>query len=189
MLATCAVGFAVLFSIVAAFTYANIFLAAPPYGLGPAQLGTVFVVYLLGAVATPTAARLTVTLGRRRMVVLAFAVVVAGLGLTLVAPLTLIVLGPRPDRHRRADGADHLHRLRRRRRRERALDCGWPLRDLLLHRGQPWRGGARVDLVACGLARLRGARPARAGGGHRGHLAGLAAQPGYTLTRAVPREA
>jgi YNFM family putative membrane transporter len=93
VLATCAVGFAVLFSIVAAFTYANIFLAAPPYGLGPAQLGTVFVVYLLGAVATPTAARLTVTLGRRRMVVLAFAVVVAGLGLTLVAPLTLIVLG------------------------------------------------------------------------------------------------
>ncbi len=45
-----------LFSIVAAFTYANLLLAAPPYRLGPAELGSIFVTYLLGAVITPPAA-------------------------------------------------------------------------------------------------------------------------------------
>ena len=53
VMATCAVGFAVLFSMVATFTYANFYLAAPPFSLGPAQLGSVFVVYLLGVVAAP----------------------------------------------------------------------------------------------------------------------------------------
>ena len=93
VLATCGVGFAVLFSIVAAFTYANLLLAAPPYNLGPAQLGTIFLVYLLGAVATPLASRLIVQMGRRRTALLSGAMAIAGLLLTLSAPLPLIVIG------------------------------------------------------------------------------------------------
>ena len=93
VMATCAVGFAVLFSIVATFTYANFLLAAPPYGLGPAQLGTVFVVYLLGAVATPLAGRLTMRVGRKRTVLLAGAVAAGGLLLTLAPSLVAIVAG------------------------------------------------------------------------------------------------
>ena len=93
VMATCAVGFAVLFSIVATFTYANVLLAAPPYALGPAALGSVFVVYLLGAVATPAASRLTLLLGRRRTMVLGGAAVACGLVLTLVPGLTAIVAG------------------------------------------------------------------------------------------------
>ena len=93
VMATCAIGFAVLFSIVAAFTYANVLLAAPPYGLGPAQLGTVFVVYLLGAIATPIAGRLTLRLGRKRTVLLAAAVGAAGLLLTLLHSLPAIIAG------------------------------------------------------------------------------------------------
>jgi len=93
VLATCGVGFAVLFSMVATFTYANFYLAAPPFGLGPAQLGSVFVVYLLGAVATPVATRLALRFGRRRTVLLAGGVGLAGLLLTLVPSLPAIIAG------------------------------------------------------------------------------------------------
>ena len=93
VMATCGIGFAVLFSIVATFTYANFLLAAPPYGLGPAQLGTVFVVYLLAVVATPVAGRLSFRIGRRATVAIGAAVTAAGLLLTLVPALPIIILG------------------------------------------------------------------------------------------------
>ena len=93
VMATCAVGFAVLFSMVATFTYAGFLLAAPPFGLGPAQLGSVFVIYLLGVVATPVATRLALRFGRRRTVLLAAAVGMAGLLLTLLPSLPGILSG------------------------------------------------------------------------------------------------
>ena len=93
VMATCVVGFSVLFSIVGTFTYANYLMAAPPYGLGPAALGSVFVVYLLGAVSTPVASRLTVRFGRRLTVWLGIAVAAVGLLLTLSHSLALIVAG------------------------------------------------------------------------------------------------
>lgn len=93
VLATCGMGFAVLFSMVATFTYASFYLAGPPFGLGPAQLGSVFIVYLLGAVVTPVATRLALRFGRRRTVLLAAGVGAAGLLLTLVSSLAAIVAG------------------------------------------------------------------------------------------------
>ena len=41
------VGFCVLFSQVAAFTYAGLHLGLPPFNLGPAALGTLYMVFLL----------------------------------------------------------------------------------------------------------------------------------------------
>ena len=93
LLGTFAVGFGVLFVIVAAFTYANFLLAAPPFRLGPAGLGSIFVVYLAGMVATPLATRLAVRVGRRATLAGATLVGVAGLGLTLVDSLPAIVAG------------------------------------------------------------------------------------------------
>ncbi len=93
VMATCAIGFAVLFSMVATFTYANFLLAAPPFGLGPAGLGSVFVIYLLGVVATPVATRLALRFGRRRTVLLAASVGMAGLLLTLLPSLPGILSG------------------------------------------------------------------------------------------------
>lgn len=90
---TCGIGFAVLFSIVATFTYANFLLAAPPFLLGPAALGSVFVVYLMGAVAAPISARLTIAIGRTRTLLLAGAIGAAGLVLTLAPALPLILAG------------------------------------------------------------------------------------------------
>jgi MFS family permease len=93
LLATCGVGFGMLFSLVASFTFVNFRLAAPPFGLGPAAAGSVFAVYLLGAVAAPLAARLAARIGRRQTVALAVAVGIAGQCVTLLPSLAAIVAG------------------------------------------------------------------------------------------------
>jgi predicted MFS family arabinose efflux permease len=57
LVATCGVGFSVLFTQVAMFTYVTFHLAAPPYSLSTVALGWLFVVYLVGAVVTPFAGK------------------------------------------------------------------------------------------------------------------------------------
>jgi YNFM family putative membrane transporter len=93
LLATCAVGFGMLFSLVASFTFVNFRLAAAPFDLGPAQQGAVFAVYLLGAVAAPLASRLVVAIGRRQTLACAMAVGIAGQLLTLLPSLVATIAG------------------------------------------------------------------------------------------------
>jgi predicted MFS family arabinose efflux permease len=93
LIATFAVGFGVLFSLVAVFTFINFRLAGAPYLLGPAALGGIFVVYLGGVVMSPVAARLSNRFGRRRVMAVAGPVIGLGLVMTLGAPLWLIELG------------------------------------------------------------------------------------------------
>jgi predicted MFS family arabinose efflux permease len=93
LLATFAVGFGVLFAFVGTFTYVNFLLAAPPYSLSTASLGTLFVVYLVGVAATPMAGRLIVPLGRRKLVAAAGAIWIVGLAVTLLPSLWAIVAG------------------------------------------------------------------------------------------------
>jgi predicted MFS family arabinose efflux permease len=93
LVATYAVGFSVLFAFVATFTYVNFHLAAPPFNLSPAQLGTIFVVYLIGAVLTPLTGRTVRRFGRRRLVIGLIALWMAGLALTLVPTLPAIIAG------------------------------------------------------------------------------------------------
>ncbi|MDO5652784.1 MAG: MFS transporter [Brachymonas sp.] len=83
VLAACALGFFVLFSLVGCFTYVNLHLAAPPYQLNTAQLGNIFAVYLLGVVITPLAGRLLPRLGFRNTMLLALAMSMCGLLLSL----------------------------------------------------------------------------------------------------------
>jgi predicted MFS family arabinose efflux permease len=93
LLATYAVGFGVLFCLVAVFTFINFRLAAAPYRLGPAALGGIFVVYLGGVIMSPLAARLANAFGRRRVMLFAAPALAVGLGLTLLAPIWAIGLG------------------------------------------------------------------------------------------------
>jgi YNFM family putative membrane transporter len=93
LIATWAVGFGVLFTIVTAFTYANFLLAAPPYGLGPAALGSIFVVYLFGLVSTPVTTRMAVRIGRRPTLAGATALGFCGFALTLLPHLSAIIAG------------------------------------------------------------------------------------------------
>ncbi len=93
LLATYAVGFCVLFSLLGTFTYVNFYLSAPPFGLSTAALGFLFVVYLVGAVITPIAGRSIDRVGHRFALVLAFAGGIAGILLTLIQTLPAVMLG------------------------------------------------------------------------------------------------
>ncbi len=93
LVATCFIGFLMLFSNVAVYTFVNLYLAAPPFGLSPAMMAIVFAVYLVGAATTAIATRLTIRFGRRATVLLAAGLAAAGLGLTLLPALAAVVTG------------------------------------------------------------------------------------------------
>jgi YNFM family putative membrane transporter len=93
LFATNFVGFCVLFSQVAMFTYVTFHLEAPPYFLGTVALGWVFIVYLFGAAVTPLAGRLVDRYGHRVGAAVGMVVGAAGAFLTLMQPLSLIIAG------------------------------------------------------------------------------------------------
>jgi len=93
LLATCGVGFGILFSMVSVFTYINFKLAAPPFSLGLSALGAIFVVYLFGMPAAPATGPLMRRFGRRRVMAGAVAINWLGLGLTLSGELAVVVVG------------------------------------------------------------------------------------------------
>jgi len=93
LLATYAVGFSVLFCMVAAFTYVNFYLADKPFYLGPAALGMIFAVYLVGAAVTPVAGRILDRIGYRLALMEAAGIVATGMLLTLVHYVPVIISG------------------------------------------------------------------------------------------------
>jgi MFS family permease len=93
LLATYAVGFNVLFSLVAIFTYITFHLAAPPYLLTPAQLSSLFVVYLAGLIVTPLAGIGIGHFGSRPVLVVAVLGSMIGVSMTLLHSLPLIMAG------------------------------------------------------------------------------------------------
>ncbi len=88
-----AMGFSVLFCLVGMFTYVNFYLAAPPFSLNTAELGSVFFVYLLGVVVTPMAGRFQDRRGFRQTCFMALAISWLGLSLTLSRSLPVIIAG------------------------------------------------------------------------------------------------
>jgi len=93
LLAVCGMGFTVLFSLVGTFTYVSFYLANPPFNLSSAALGGVFFVYLLGCVVTPLAGRFLDRHGFRLTLLLSVGMSLAGLLLTLVHSLPVIIAG------------------------------------------------------------------------------------------------
>jgi YNFM family putative membrane transporter len=93
LLATYAVGFGTLFNFIATFTYINFVLAAPPFSFSATMLGTIFLVYLLGAAVTPMTGRFIHRFGRRPFMIGNCVVWVVGILLTLIPSLTAIIAG------------------------------------------------------------------------------------------------
>jgi predicted MFS family arabinose efflux permease len=91
--ATCAVGFCILFTQVAMFTYVTFHVAAPPYNLSTVALGWLFVVYLVGAAVMPLSGRWVDTYGHRAGLAAAMTIGVTGSLMTLAPPLPVIVAG------------------------------------------------------------------------------------------------
>jgi predicted MFS family arabinose efflux permease len=93
LVATFAVGFNSLFSLVGVFTWITFHLAAAPYLLSSAALGSLFFVYLIGLIVTPAAGYLITRVGLRAGVGGAICLAIAGVLLTLAPSLTLIIVG------------------------------------------------------------------------------------------------
>lgn len=93
LIATFAVGFCVLFSLLGTFTYITFHLAEPPFLLRPAALGSIFFVYLAGIVVTPIAGRAIDKYGHRPALAAAIAGSAGGVALTLVANLWVVAAG------------------------------------------------------------------------------------------------
>jgi len=93
LLANFGMGATALFALVGCFTYANFYLAAAPYRLNSAQLGSIFFVYLLGVVITPQSGRFLDRFGFRHTAVLYCVMMIAGLLLTLVKSLPVVIVG------------------------------------------------------------------------------------------------
>ncbi len=93
LFATNVVGFCVLFSQVAVFTYVTFHLEAAPYLLSTAALGYLFIVYLFGAAVTPIAGRWVDLYGHRAGLALGMSVGSLGALLTLAGPLPLVIMG------------------------------------------------------------------------------------------------
>lgn len=93
LMATCAVGFGVLFNFIAIFTYVSFRLAAPPYNFTATLLGAVFLTYMAGTVTTPWTGRVVMRYGRRALMIGVILVWLVGLALLLAQPLVLIMTG------------------------------------------------------------------------------------------------
>lgn len=93
LLVTYLVGFNVLFSLVGVFTYITFYLAAPPFLLSTSQLSLLFVVYLVGLVATPLAGALLPSIGLRAGITGSILLSLIGVLVTLVHSLWIVVAG------------------------------------------------------------------------------------------------
>ena len=93
LLANFGTGAAALFALVGCFTYANFYLAAPPFQLNSAQLGSIFFVYLLGVVITPQSGHFLDRFGFRHTAFIYCSMMVVGLFLTLIKSLPMVIVG------------------------------------------------------------------------------------------------
>jgi MFS family permease len=93
LVATFAVGFNVLFSLVGVFTWITFHLNAVPYLLSTTGLSSLFLVYLVGLVVTPAAGYLITRVGLRAGIAGAIVCAMAGVLLTLAPSLPVIIAG------------------------------------------------------------------------------------------------
>ena len=88
-----ALGFLVMGAFVATYNYIGFRLAAPPFSLSQTAIGFVFVIYLLGTVASAVAGDLSGRFGRRRVILPSVALMPLGVAATLSPELWATLLG------------------------------------------------------------------------------------------------
>ena len=86
-------GFLVVGPFVTIYNYAGYRLVAPPYNLGQTAIGAIFLVYVFGIAGSTLSGRYAHRLGKAPMMAVSAAIVLAGLLLTLAAPIGAIVAG------------------------------------------------------------------------------------------------
>jgi MFS transporter, YNFM family, putative membrane transport protein len=92
LVATFAVGFGMLFTLVSVFTYITFYLADPPFHLSTDELSYLFTIYLIGLVVTPAGGYLVGHMGMRAGIACAISAALTGVLLTLSHSLWIVVL-------------------------------------------------------------------------------------------------
>lgn len=87
------VGFLTLGGFMTIYNYIGFRLSSAPYNLNSAQIGLIFFAYLGGVVASSAAGAVADRVGRGPVMVSGTLIVLAGLMLTLLTPLPLIIIG------------------------------------------------------------------------------------------------
>lgn len=93
LVATFAVGFNVLFSLVGVFTWITFYLSAPPFNLSTAALSSLFFVYLVALVVTPLGGYLITRVGLRAGITAAICLAIAGVLLTIASSIAIVIAG------------------------------------------------------------------------------------------------
>jgi YNFM family putative membrane transporter len=75
------------------YNYAGFRLMSPPYGLSQAAVGAVFLLYVLGSVSSAKFGALAGQLGRRKVFWIPVVLLIAGVALTAMTPLVLVISG------------------------------------------------------------------------------------------------
>jgi YNFM family putative membrane transporter len=86
-------GFLVMGVFVCSYNYIGFRLAAPPFSLSQTVIGSVFVLYLIGAVSSAVMGQLADRFGRRRVLWIAIAAELAGVLATLPNNLVVVIVG------------------------------------------------------------------------------------------------
>ncbi len=86
-------GFLLLGAFVTVYNYLGYRLLAPPFGLSQSTVGLIFGIYLVGTFSSAWMGELAGRLGRRKVLWTAFALMLAGVLLTVSGSLWLIALG------------------------------------------------------------------------------------------------
>jgi MFS transporter, YNFM family, putative membrane transport protein len=93
LFATFGIGFCMLFTLVATFSYITFYLAAPPFDLSTKQLSYLFAVYLCGLGTTLVAGTVLARVGLRHGMIAAIAACITGAALTLAPSLMVVAAG------------------------------------------------------------------------------------------------
>jgi MFS transporter, YNFM family, putative membrane transport protein len=86
-------GFVLMGSFVTLYNYIGYRLLAPPFSLSQTAIGSIFVVYLAGVVASPWSGRMADTFGRARVLTGSLAIMLSGVALTMFHSLMAIAAG------------------------------------------------------------------------------------------------
>jgi YNFM family putative membrane transporter len=86
-------GFLLMGAFVTTYNYISYRLLAPPYRLSQTAVGSIFTVYLLGIASSTWMGDLASSLGRRKVFWATTVLMLAGVALTLLAPLAWIIAG------------------------------------------------------------------------------------------------
>ncbi|WP_455385991.1 MFS transporter [Acidihalobacter prosperus] len=88
-----AAGFLLMGTFVTVYNYTGYRLLGAPYGLSQGAVGAIFAVYLVGIFSSAWMGHLAGRLGRRKVLWTSFALMLLGIGLTLLRPLPVVVFG------------------------------------------------------------------------------------------------